>query len=35
MALDAQGEHDEANATRKQFSQVWQLADVKLTSSRF
>jgi tetratricopeptide (TPR) repeat protein len=35
MALDAQGKHDEANATRKQFAQVWQLADVKLTTSRF
>ena len=35
LALDAQGKHDEANATRKQFAQVWQLADVKLTSSRF
>jgi Flp pilus assembly protein TadD len=35
MALDAQGKHDEANATRKEFAQVWQLADVKLTSSRF
>ena len=34
-AQDAQGHHEEANATRKEFSQVWQLADVKLTASRF
>jgi tetratricopeptide (TPR) repeat protein len=35
LAQDAQGHHDEANATRKEFAQVWQLADVKLATSRF
>jgi tetratricopeptide (TPR) repeat protein len=35
QAQDAQGHHDEANATRKEFDRVWQLADVKLTASRF
>ena len=35
QAQDAQGHHDEANATRKEFDRVWQLADVKLASSRF
>jgi tetratricopeptide (TPR) repeat protein len=35
QAQDAQGHHDEANATRKEFERVWQLADVKLTASRF
>jgi tetratricopeptide (TPR) repeat protein len=35
QAQDAQGHHDEANATRKEFERVWQLADVKLASSRF
>jgi tetratricopeptide (TPR) repeat protein len=35
QAQDAQGHHDEANATRKEFDAVWQLADVKLASSRF
>ena len=35
QAQDAQGHHDQANATRKEFDRMWQLADVKLTSSRF
>jgi tetratricopeptide (TPR) repeat protein len=35
QALDAQGKKDEAAAARKQFATAWQLADVKLTSSRF
>jgi tetratricopeptide (TPR) repeat protein len=35
QAQDAQGHHDEANATRKEFDRVWQLADVKLAASRF
>lgn len=35
QALDAQGKTGEAAATRKQFDQVWRLADVKLASSRF
>jgi tetratricopeptide (TPR) repeat protein len=35
QAQDAQGHHDEANATRKEFDAVWQLADVKLAASRF
>lgn len=35
QALEAQGKKDEAAATRKQFDQVWQMADVKLASSRF
>lgn len=35
LAQDAQGHHDAANATRKEFDTAWQLADVKLTTSRF
>ncbi|HLJ52868.1 MAG TPA: hypothetical protein VKT24_05740, partial [Rhizomicrobium sp.] len=35
QAQDAQGHHEAANATRKEFERVWQLADVKLASSRF
>lgn len=35
LAQDAQGHHEEADATRKEFAAVWQLADVKLTTSRF
>ena len=35
LAQDAQGRHADAEATRKEFATVWQLADVKLTSSRF
>ncbi|HEY2032388.1 MAG TPA: hypothetical protein VGH02_01745 [Rhizomicrobium sp.] len=35
QALDAQGKKEEAAATREEFAKVWQLADVKLTSSRF
>ena len=35
QALDAQGKTAEAAAVRKEFTQVWNLADVKLTSSRF
>jgi hypothetical protein len=35
QALDAQGKTAEAAQARKQFSEVWKLADVKLTSSRF
>jgi hypothetical protein len=35
LAQDAQGQHDEADATRKEFATAWQLADVKLTTSRF
>ncbi|HEV2560777.1 MAG TPA: hypothetical protein VGT78_01425 [Rhizomicrobium sp.] len=35
QALEAQGKKDEAAATRKQFAQIWQMADVKLASSRF
>ena len=34
-ALDAQGKTAEAAAVRNQFAQIWKLADVKLTSSRF
>ena len=35
QAQDAQGDHAGADATRKEFTAAWQLADVKLTSSRF
>lgn len=35
QALDAQGKKEEAAATRTEFAKVWQMADVKLTSSRF
>ncbi len=35
LALDAQGKTAEAAAARRQAAQVWQLADVKLTGSRF
>ncbi len=35
LAQDAQGHHADADATRKQFAYAWQLADVKLTASRF
>ncbi|HEY2071880.1 MAG TPA: hypothetical protein VGG48_20135 [Rhizomicrobium sp.] len=35
QALTAQGKKDEAAAARKQFATAWQLADVKLSSSRF
>lgn len=35
QALEAQGKTAEAAEARKQFAAVWQLADVKLTSSRF
>jgi tetratricopeptide (TPR) repeat protein len=34
-AQDMLGDRDGAAATRKEFDRVWQLADVKLTSSRF
>jgi tetratricopeptide (TPR) repeat protein len=34
QALDAEGKHDEAAQTRKQFDAVWGRADVRLTSSR-
>ena len=35
LAQDAQGHHTDAEATRKEFATVWQLADVKLSTSRF
>jgi hypothetical protein len=35
QALEAQGKTAEAAEARKQFTAAWQLADVKLTSSRF
>jgi hypothetical protein len=35
QALEAQGKTADAAEARKQFSAAWQLADVKLTSSRF
>jgi tetratricopeptide (TPR) repeat protein len=35
QALKAQGKTDDAAVTRKEFDKAWQLADVKLTSSRF
>ncbi len=35
QAQDALGDKAAAAATRKEFDKVWQLADVKLTSSRF
>jgi tetratricopeptide (TPR) repeat protein len=35
QALEAQGKTAEAAQTRKQFAAAWQMADVKLTSSRF
>lgn len=35
QAQDTQGDHAGADATRKQFAAAWQLADVKLSSSRF
>jgi tetratricopeptide (TPR) repeat protein len=35
QALDAQGKLQDAAAARKEFATAWQLADVKLTSSRF
>ena len=35
QAEEAQGKKAEAAATRKQFADVWQMADVKLASSRF
>ncbi|HEX3674326.1 MAG TPA: hypothetical protein VHU87_08655 [Rhizomicrobium sp.] len=35
QSLDAQGKTAEAAKVRKQFAMAWQLADVKLTSSRF
>jgi len=35
QALDAQGKTQDAAATRKEFATAWQLADVKLASSRF
>jgi tetratricopeptide (TPR) repeat protein len=35
QAEDAMGDHAAAEATRKDFAVAWQLADVKLTASRF
>jgi tetratricopeptide (TPR) repeat protein len=35
LAQDAQGHHADADVTRKEFADAWQLADVKLTTSRF
>jgi tetratricopeptide (TPR) repeat protein len=35
QALDAQGKHADAQQVRGQFANVWQLADTKLTASRF
>jgi tetratricopeptide (TPR) repeat protein len=35
QALSAQGKRNEAAAARKEFAAAWQLADVKLTASRF
>ncbi|HTK78962.1 MAG TPA: hypothetical protein VL286_00845 [Rhizomicrobium sp.] len=35
QALEAQGKAEEAAEVRKQFAAAWQLADTKLTSSRF
>jgi tetratricopeptide (TPR) repeat protein len=35
LAQDAQGHHADAEATRKEFAYAWQLADVKLATSRF
>jgi hypothetical protein len=35
QALDGQGKKEEAAATRKQFADIWRMADVKLASSRF
>jgi tetratricopeptide (TPR) repeat protein len=35
LALDGQGKRDEAAATRAQFAAAWQMADVKLASSRY
>lgn len=35
QSLDAQGKHDKANALRQELAKVWQLADVKISSSRF
>jgi len=35
QALTAQGKTKEAAEVKKEFAQTWQLADVKLTSSRF
>ncbi len=35
QALDAQGKTQEAADTRRQFTVAWQMADTKLTSSRF
>ena len=35
QAFDAQGKTADAAAARREFAKVWQLADVKLTSSRF
>ena len=35
QALDAQGKHAEADGVRAEFAKTWQLADTKLTASRF
>jgi hypothetical protein len=35
QAQDALGDHAGADATRGEFSTAWQLADVKLSASRF
>jgi tetratricopeptide (TPR) repeat protein len=35
QALDAEGRHSEADATRAEYKQAWMFADVKLASSRF
>jgi tetratricopeptide (TPR) repeat protein len=35
QALDAQGKHADADEARAEFAKAWQLADVKLSSSRF
>lgn len=35
QALDAQGKKQEGDAARRDFESAWQLADVKLTTSRF
>ena len=35
QALEAQGKHAEAETVKAEFARAWQLADTKLTSSRF
>ncbi|MBV9905113.1 MAG: hypothetical protein JO346_11110, partial [Alphaproteobacteria bacterium] len=35
QAQDALGDHTAAATTRRQFATAWQLADTKLTASRF